>query len=65
MDERPELVRISFRSTADRLHKLVRMARSRGWFYGRAGKPNVSAVLNKLVDEAEDHLKRRSKSHER
>lgn len=41
--------RISFRSTKENLDKLTTIAKSRGWLNQR-GQPNLSAVLNHLID---------------
>jgi len=42
-------VRVSFRSTAHLYRKLVQIAKAKKWINAR-GKPNISAVLNFVVE---------------
>jgi hypothetical protein len=41
--------RLSFRATARNAEKLLALAKSKGWINAK-GQPNVSAVLNFLID---------------
>lgn len=41
--------RLSFRATARNAEKLLALAKARGWVNAK-GQPNVSAVLNFLID---------------
>jgi hypothetical protein len=43
-------VRVSFRSTLPRLQKLHALAKKLGWI-NAWGKPNISAVLNHVIDQ--------------
>lgn len=45
-------VRLSFRSTVSNFEKLVGLARERGWLNAQ-GKPNISAVLNHIIEKFE------------
>ncbi len=53
-DEKEEThsVRLSFRSTVSNFEKLVGLARERGWMNAK-NKPNISAVLNYLIEKFE------------
>lgn len=46
-------VRLSFRSTVSNFEKLVKIAKAKGWLNAQ-GKPNVSAVLNYVIEKFED-----------
>lgn len=41
--------RLSFRATARSAEKLLAIAKAKGWINAK-GRPNVSAVLNYLID---------------
>lgn len=49
-------VRLSFRSTVSNFAKLVKIAKSKGWLNAQ-GKPNVSAVLNYVIERFEESSK--------
>ena len=56
-------VRMSFRTTDSNREKIMSFAKSKGWVNAQ-GKPNVSAVLNFIIDQFEskkrnDRRKRR------
>lgn len=48
-DRETYTARLSFRSTAKNAEKLLAIARARKWVNAQ-GKPNVSAVLNFLIE---------------
>jgi len=48
-EQETQSARLSFRSTARNFAKIVSIAKSRGWINAK-GAPNVSAVLNFLVE---------------
>lgn len=50
-------VRLSFRTTASNHDKIVDIAKEKGWLNAQ-GKPNVSAVLNFIIDAFEVPRKR-------
>jgi hypothetical protein len=54
-------VRLSFRTTMTRWNKIVAIAKEMGWLNAQ-GKPNVSRVLNHLVDRFEPK-KRNGRKH--
>jgi len=54
-------VRLSFRSTASNLVKLVKLAKEHGWLNAQ-GKPNVSAVLNYIIEKFEDPQKKEKRN---
>lgn len=45
-------VRLSFRTTPSNYDKIIEIAKQRGWLNAR-GRPNVSAVLNFVIDKFE------------
>jgi hypothetical protein len=58
-------VRLSFRSTSPNMDKIVLIAQAKGWF-NAVGKPNVSRVLNFLVEIFDaDLLKKKDGSNGR
>lgn len=57
-DSETNTVRLSFRTSARREAKLMRIAKKKGLLNAK-GKPNVSAVLNYIIDVFEEKTKRR------
>lgn len=54
-------VRLSFRTTPSNYDKVVAIAKEKGWL-NATGKPNVSAVLNYIIERFEPKRKKRSRS---
>ena len=56
--------RLSFRATQRGYEKLVMIARARGWINAR-GRPNVSRVLNYIIDQFDASMETRKFKRER
>lgn len=50
--EEANTVRLSFRTTPSNLKKIMAVAKAEGWL-NASGKPNMSRVLNYIIDRFE------------
>jgi hypothetical protein len=55
--------RLSFRATAKNMEKLISIAKAKGWVNSK-GHPNVSAVLNYLIEMFDMSTKKEAKKKE-
>jgi hypothetical protein len=57
--------RVTFRLTQERFDKLVELAKLRGWYYGRALRPNISEAINSLIDSVDIKKEQRNGRRDR
>lgn len=57
-------VRLSFRTTETAYQKIVRIGKEKGWINAK-GRPNVSAVLNFVIDRFEEKEEKAKKKRKK